>query len=141
DYRQQRFQSIVPNATAGRGIRLAKPAVEVARCSCTRRVSRKRADDHRSAHASSLLRSQEMRRHVRENAKRYSPPGRVDDIRLQSFSVAYDYPVVFTRDAFGLDNRCLVDALTRREPGKRHRFAVFADDGVIAANPDLADRI
>ena len=88
-----------------------------------------------------MVRSQEMRRHVRENAKRYAPPGRVDDIRLQSFSVAYDYPVVFTLDAFGLDNRCLVDALTRREPGKRHRFAVFADDGVIAAIPDLADRI
>jgi 3-dehydroquinate synthase len=78
---------------------------------------------------------------VRESAKRCAPPGRADDIRLQSFSVAYDYPVVFTDDAFGLDNRCLVDALARREPGRRHRFMVFADDGVIAANPDLGERI
>jgi 3-dehydroquinate synthase len=77
---------------------------------------------------------------VRENAKRYSPPGRADDIRLQSFSVAYDYPVVFTEDAFGPENRGLVDALARREPGKRHRFVAFADDGVMAANPDLTER-
>jgi 3-dehydroquinate synthase len=61
-----------------------------------------------------------------------------DDIRLQSFSVSYDYPVVFTRDAFGAGNRCLIDVLARREPGKRHRCAVFVDDGVISAIPNLA---
>ncbi len=60
---------------------------------------------------------------------------------MQSFSVAYDYPVVFTRDAFSPDNRALVDALARREAGKRHRFVVFVDDGVLAANPDLPQRI
>ncbi len=39
----------------------------------------------------------------------------VGDVRLQSFSVTYEYPVVFTRDAFALGNRSLVDALSRRE--------------------------
>ncbi|MER9227057.1 3-dehydroquinate synthase [Mesorhizobium sp. M0664] len=66
---------------------------------------------------------------------------RVDDVRLQSFSVAYDYPVVFTQGAFGQDNRCLADVLTRREAGKRHRFAVFVDDRVISSNPDLTGQI
>lgn len=66
---------------------------------------------------------------------------RVDDIRLQSFNITYDYPVVFTRDAFSPGNCCLIDVLTRREAGKRHRCVLFADDGVISAMPDLAGRI
>lgn len=64
----------------------------------------------------------------------------VDDIRSQSFSVAYDYPVVFTRDAFDPSNRRLVDVLTRREPNKRHRCALFVDDGVTKAMPDFPRR-
>ena len=76
-----------------------------------------------------------------QNVKLDAPSDRIDDIRLQSFSVAYDYPVAFTHDAFAHDNRCLIDVLTRRETGKRHRCAVFADSGVLSAMPDLADRI
>jgi 3-dehydroquinate synthase len=73
---------------------------------------------------------------------RLDPPSqRTSDIRLQSFSVAYDYPVAFTADAFSPDNRCLIDVLARREPDKRHRIAVFIDDGVISAMPGLAARI
>jgi 3-dehydroquinate synthase len=60
-----------------------------------------------------------------------------DDIRLQSFSVAYEYPVVFTRDAFNPANRHLVDIVTRREPNKRHRCVLFVDAGVMEAMPDL----
>jgi 3-dehydroquinate synthase len=66
---------------------------------------------------------------------------RTSDIRLQSFSVAYDYPVAFTADAFDPDNGCLIDVLKRREPDKRHRVAVFIDDGVTSAMPNLAARI
>ena len=62
------------------------------------------------------------------------------DVRRQSFSIAYDYPVVFTRDAFNPGNRHLVDVVTRREPNKRHRCALFIDDGVMKAMPDLARR-
>jgi 3-dehydroquinate synthase len=69
------------------------------------------------------------------------PLSRVDDVRQQSFSVAYDYSVAFTHDAFSPSNRCLVDVLARREPRKRHRCAVFVDAGVLAAMPDLPQRI
>jgi 3-dehydroquinate synthase len=70
-----------------------------------------------------------------------TPSNTVSDVRLQSFSIAYEYPVVFTRDAFSPTNRCLIDALARRETGKLHRCAIFADDGVLSATPELADRI
>lgn len=82
-----------------------------------------------------------------------TPSQRVDDgrlqtsvhpetsVRLQTFSVAYEYPVIFTRDAFAPGNRGLVEALTRRETNKRHRCLVFADQGVLSALPDLASRI
>ena len=65
----------------------------------------------------------------------------VSDVRLQSFDINYEYPVVFTRDAFNPSNRCLVEALTRKEAGKLHRCAIFIDDGVLSAKPDLAERI
>jgi len=58
-----------------------------------------------------------------------------------SFSVAYSLPLVFTRDAFAVDNHHLRDMLAWREPQRRHRMAVFADAGLLAAMPQLADRI
>ena len=62
-----------------------------------------------------------------------TPSQRVEDVRLQSFSVTYEYPVVFTRDAFALGNRSLVDVLSRREPDKRHRCLIFVDQGVLTS--------
>jgi 3-dehydroquinate synthase len=59
----------------------------------------------------------------------------------QSFEVRYDYPVYFTRDVFDPRNLCLMTALARREPDKRHRVAVFVDDGVTLAYPTLEERI
>jgi 3-dehydroquinate synthase len=70
-----------------------------------------------------------------------TPSNTVSDVRLQSFSIAYEYPVVFTRDAFSPANRCLIDALARREAGKLHRCAVFADAGVLSAMPELKEQI
>jgi len=64
----------------------------------------------------------------------------VDDIRLQSFSISYEYPVAFTRDAFNPANHHLVDVVTRREPGKRHRCALFVDASVMKVMPDLFRR-
>ena len=63
------------------------------------------------------------------------------DVRVQSFNIAYEYPVVFTRDAFSLGNRSLIDALARKEPGNIHRCGVFVDAGVLSAMPELADQI
>lgn len=59
------------------------------------------------------------------------------ETHLQRFSVAYDVPVVFTRDALDPDNPTLAEALRRLEPGKRHRMALFVDSGVLAAMPGL----
>jgi 3-dehydroquinate synthase len=70
-----------------------------------------------------------------------APAQRVEDTRLQSFNVTYEYPVVFTRDAFALGNRSLVDVLSRREPHKRHRCLIFVDQGVSLSVPDLASQI
>ncbi len=65
----------------------------------------------------------------------------VGDVHLQSFAVRYDYPVYFTRDAFDPQNPCLQTALSRLEPDKRHRLAVFVDEGVALAHPTILPRI
>lgn len=59
----------------------------------------------------------------------------------QSFSVPFEYPVVFTRDLFSPDNSVLRDCIARPAPDRRHRAAVFVDSGVADAWPDLTDRI
>src|SRR5256886_12500366 len=78
---------------------------------------------------------------IRESFMLDTPSNTINDVRLQSFSIAYEYPVVFTRDAFSPTNRCLIDALARREAGKLHRCAVFADEGVLSAMPGLVNQI
>jgi len=60
---------------------------------------------------------------------------------LQRFSVAYEFPVVFTAGLFSPDNPVLADTLARLEPDRRHRCLVFVDEGVLAARPGLADDI
>lgn len=68
-------------------------------------------------------------------------PAPEGDVHLQSFEVRYEYPVYFTRDAFDPQNPCLQTALGRLEPGKRHRLAVFVDEGVALAHPTIVSRI
>jgi 3-dehydroquinate synthase len=63
------------------------------------------------------------------------------DVRLQSFTIAYEYPVIFTRNAFDSSNRCLIDTLSRKEADKLHRCAVVVDAGALSAMPNLADRL
>jgi 3-dehydroquinate synthase len=70
-----------------------------------------------------------------------TPSNAIGDVRVQSFDISYEYPVVFTRDAFSSGNRSLIDALSRREGDKLHRCGIFVDEGVLAALPDLADQI
>jgi 3-dehydroquinate synthase len=70
-----------------------------------------------------------------------TPSNTISDVRVQSFNIAYEYPVVFTRDAFSSGNRSLIDVLTRREGGKLHRCGIFIDEGVLSAMPDLPERI
>lgn len=58
----------------------------------------------------------------------------------QAFTVGYKYPVCFTRGLFNRDNPLLADVVGQSE-GTAHRVAVFVDDGVSAARPDLASHI
>ncbi|MBX9269540.1 3-dehydroquinate synthase [Chromobacterium violaceum] len=53
----------------------------------------------------------------------------------------HDFSVVHTRDVFAADNPVLLETLRRREADKRHRVAVFVDDGVLRAYPELPQRI
>src|SRR5947209_4782609 len=87
------------------------------------------------------FKKRKQRCRIRESSMLDTPSNTVSDVRLQSFSIAYEYPVVFTRDAFNPTNRCLIDALARREADKLHRCAVFADNGVLSAVSGLADQI
>src|ERR1700735_1590545 len=70
-----------------------------------------------------------------------TPSNTISDVRVQSFDISYEYPVVFTRDAFSSGSRSLIEVLSRKEADKLHRCAIFVDDGVLAALPDLADQI
>ncbi len=60
---------------------------------------------------------------------------------LQRFTVAYDYPVVFTEGVFRPDNPVLAETIRRLEPHRRHRCLVFVDDGLLAVRPGLAREI
>ena len=59
---------------------------------------------------------------------------------LQRFTVAYEYPVAFTRDLFAPANRILVETLARLEPNRRHKVVVLIDDG-LGPSQDLPSRI
>lgn len=63
------------------------------------------------------------------------------DIHEQAFALRYKYPVYFTRDCFDPANPCVRRALTRLEDSKRHRVALFVDEGVALACPALLPRI
>ncbi|MBW2274322.1 MAG: 3-dehydroquinate synthase [Deltaproteobacteria bacterium] len=59
---------------------------------------------------------------------------------LQSFRVAYDYPVVFTRNAFSPSN-CTLTGVLARGGAPPQRILPVIDAGLLAADPGLPDRI
>jgi 3-dehydroquinate synthase len=63
------------------------------------------------------------------------------DVHQQAFALRYGYPVYFTRDCFDPANPCVRHTLTRLEGRKRHRVAVFMDEGLAHACPALLSRI
>jgi 3-dehydroquinate synthase len=69
------------------------------------------------------------------------PTGTWGTTHIQRFAVAYEYPVVFTREVFDPANPVLADILRSREPAKQHRVAFFVDDGVSAVMPRLTRAI
>jgi len=69
-----------------------------------------------------------------------APPGQPADGAMvfeQTLAVRFAYPVHFTRDAFDPTNPALAGAVSRLEPGRRHRLVPIADAGVAAAWPRL----
>jgi 3-dehydroquinate synthase len=60
---------------------------------------------------------------------------------LQKISVPFDYPVYFTTDVFVADNPDLVEAITRREPSRRHRLFVIVERAVAEAWPGLLEQM
>lgn len=68
------------------------------------------------------------------------PPPR-DEPLMQRFTVAWEYPLHFTRGLFRPDNPVLRSALSRRESDRRHRCLFMIDGGVAEGWPDLPQRI
>jgi 3-dehydroquinate synthase len=72
-------------------------------------------------------------------------PARVYDwdmskIIRQRFTVSFDFPVVFTRQALSPDNQALAEAVGQGGPGP-HRVGAVIDDGVAKAFPDISRRL
>jgi 3-dehydroquinate synthase len=67
--------------------------------------------------------------------------GEETNVHIQEFAVPFRYQVCFTEGVFRTSNRTFMLELTRLEPTKRHRHAVFVDEGVASAMPDLCARI
>ena len=60
---------------------------------------------------------------------------------VQRIALTYDYPVYFTRDVFAPDNTDLVEAISRREPGRRHRLLVIVERAVAEARPSVLEEV
>ena len=58
-------------------------------------------------------------------------------VYAQRVSVPFEYAVCFTRHVFLPQNPALVQALSRREPSRRHRLFALVDAGVARAWPEL----
>jgi 3-dehydroquinate synthase len=58
-----------------------------------------------------------------------------------AFDVPFRFPVYFTRHAWDVDNRSVVEAFTRLEPGRCHRVLMVIDDQVLRAQPWLTAQI
>ena len=58
----------------------------------------------------------------------------------QHIDLAYDFPVIFTRQAFDAANPVLAGVLARAGDGP-HKVGVVVDDGLVAADPGLLGRI
>ena len=69
------------------------------------------------------------------------PRSNTTSVVEQSFSVEIGFPIYFTRDVFGAGNRVLADAVTRVEPGQRHRLLFVLDGSVVEHTPSLLSQL
>ncbi len=65
----------------------------------------------------------------------------VRPIYHQRFAVEFDYPVIFTRDTFGVTFPLFLEALGSSGGRDRQRALFFVDRGVDAHHPELTERI
>jgi 3-dehydroquinate synthase len=63
------------------------------------------------------------------------------DIYSQKITVAYEYPVCFTRSVFDAKNPLLMSIMTNGEGNRCRRAMVYIDSGVADANPRILKRI
>jgi 3-dehydroquinate synthase len=62
-------------------------------------------------------------------------------LHVQRFAVSYEYPVYFGTGVFSPENTAFVDALSRREPARRHRIALVVEQRVHELHPSLVPEI
>ena len=62
-------------------------------------------------------------------------------VHLQKLTVPFEYPVYFTRHAFARGNHDLADAISRKEPTRRHRVFAVVERAVAEGWPRLVDDI
>jgi 3-dehydroquinate synthase len=67
------------------------------------------------------------------SAVQHAPVERIQ----QRFSAAFEYEVVFTRDALDPSNAVLVESLSRAEPTRQHSVLAVLDEGLESAWPEL----
>ncbi|BBB68926.1 3-dehydroquinate synthase [Undibacterium sp. YM2] len=70
-----------------------------------------------------------------------APPALRGAWQQQHVRVDYSFPVVSTHDAFDIANPDFRAVVTLREPQRRHRLAIFLDEGVARAMHGLAEQI
>ena len=63
------------------------------------------------------------------------------EIVNQSFTLSYDYPVIFTEGVFDPVNPVFRRVVSRLEPDRRHRLFFVIDENVSRAQPRLRTRI
>ena len=59
----------------------------------------------------------------------------------QEFNVSFEYPVVFTRNAFDAGNTSLCDLIQRQNDRDIHRVIVFADANLCSTQPQLLEQL
>lgn len=63
--------------------------------------------------------------------------GPTGHVHRQRLTVSFEYPVHFTRDSLNPGNPHLREAISSREPSRRHRVLAVIDSGVVDAWPSL----
>jgi 3-dehydroquinate synthase len=64
-----------------------------------------------------------------------------DDVIHERFTVAFEYPVWFTRDVFAPRNALFASVIDRLGEKRRHRVLIYVDRNLAAAHPALCTRI